>query len=618
VRAGARRPSHLYTVPVRHRASLAAAFLGSFVAFTLYAGDRPVSRAGPAVYHPVATKATAAASDLVMAGPRLPLEAKHSLGPLPAAEKAALATGTDNRDSRLRAKKPAVRVGVSRDLPQAVGFASLPAPTTGGAVVGGGLFEYAAGESVWTASFSSAGAGALRLHLRRAQLPPGSRAYVYSAAGEVHGPYTFDRELPPEGFWTNTVFADEMFLEVRLPAGAHDAALSVDAVVHMEHPGFAPSAGARSDTATTRPKSDACFIDVTCVAPSDFPNVDQASDAIGQLTFMDQGGAFVCSGGLMNSVPSTFVPYLLTANHCFDNQASATSLEAVWQFRTTSCNGLPPDPSQFPRTLGSTLLATSKASDFTFVQLSQDPPANSVFLGWDTTDYSHAGGTVLYRVSNPDGGPQIFTKEQISAVPSPAACDDAPQGLFLYEKDIEGGTGGGSSGSPLYLADLSVVGQLFGCCGLNCNDDCDSTSNSSLDGAFRVTFPSVAPWLQPATPGTPCVVDANTLCLNNGRFKVTADYATSNGQTGSGTGVGLTSDSGYFWFFGATNIEIVVKVLNACAQNPARYWVFAGGLTNVHVVLTVTDSQTGVTKTYENALDTPFNPLQDTNAFVCP
>ncbi|HEX4439844.1 MAG TPA: hypothetical protein VH854_07215, partial [Thermoanaerobaculia bacterium] len=305
---------------MRQRASLGAAlagglaFLAFFSAAALHAGDRPVSRAGPAVYHPPTPKAEAAASDLVIAAPRLPLAAKHALGPLPAAEKSALAAGADNRDTRLRAKKPAVRVGLSRDLPEAVGFASLPAPTTGGAVVGGGLFEYAGGESVWTASFTSAGAGALRLHLRRAQLPPGSRAYVYSAAGEVHGPYTFERELPPEGFWTNTVFADEIFLEVHVPAGAHDAALSVDEVVHLEHPGFAPSSSssaARSDAATARPKSDSCFIDLSCVAPSNFPSVDEASDAIGQLTFMDQGGAFVCSGGLMNASPATFVPYLL-------------------------------------------------------------------------------------------------------------------------------------------------------------------------------------------------------------------------------------------------------------------------------------------------------------------
>ena len=29
-------------------------------------------------------------------------------------------------------------------------------------------------------------------------------------------------------------------------------------------------------------------------------------------------------------------------------------------------------------------------------------------------------------------------------------------------------------------------------------------------------------------------------------------------------GVPLTSDSGYFWFFDADNIELVVKVLDAC------------------------------------------------------
>ena len=58
--------------------------------------------------------------------------------------------------------------------------------------------------------------------------------------------------------------------------------------------------------------------------------------------------------------------------------------------------------------------------------------------------------------------------------------------------------------------------------------------------------------------------------------------------------------------------------LNACSIAPGRFWVFGGGLTNVHVVLTVTDMHTGATKVYENPLDSPFTPLQDTDAFVCP
>ncbi len=79
----------------------------------------------------------------------------------------------------------------------------------------------------------------------------------------------------------------------------------------------------------------------------------------------------------------------------------------------------------------------------------------------------------------------------------------------------------------------------------------------------------------------------------------------------------LTSDSGYFWFFNSANIELVVKVLDACTVND-HYWVFAGGLTNVEVVLTVTDTNTGAQQVYTNPLGTAYVPLQDTGAFECP
>jgi len=80
----------------------------------------------------------------------------------------------------------------------------------------------------------------------------------------------------------------------------------------------------------------------------------------------------------------------------------------------------------------------------------------------------------------------------------------------------------------------------------------------------------------------------------------------------------LTGDTGYFWFFNASNVEMVVKVLDTCSFTD-RFWVFAGGLTNVRVDITVTDTETGVVRTYRNPLNTPFQPIQDTNAFAtCP
>ena len=115
-----------------------------------------------------------------------------------------------------------------------------------------------------------------------------------------------------------------------------------------------------------------------------------------------------------------------------------------------------------------------------------------------------------------------------------------------------------------------------------------------------------------------CAPDPTTLCLNGGRFKVQTQWFTRDGASGPGQAVGLTGDTGYFWFFSSNNVEMLVKVLNACTFN-ARFWTFAGGLTDVNVVMTVTDTQTGTVRTYTNPQGTPFQPIQDTSAFAtCP
>jgi len=144
------------------------------------------------------------------------------------------------------------------------------------------------------------------------------------------------------------------------------------------------------------------------------------------------------------------------------------------------------------------------------------------------------------------------------------------------------------------------------------------------DGAFWIA-------VQPDGWGTPgqvvrlilpdtsaCVANETTLCLNGGRFRVTADWRAANGSNGHGRAVNLTANSGYFWFFDPANIELIVKILNGCSSNQHQ-WAFAAGLTNVEVTTTVRDTQTGTTQTYTNPLGTPFAPVQDTSAFAtCP
>jgi hypothetical protein len=121
----------------------------------------------------------------------------------------------------------------------------------------------------------------------------------------------------------------------------------------------------------------------------------------------------------------------------------------------------------------------------------------------------------------------------------------------------------------------------------------------------------------PATGGS-CTPSASSLCLRAARFRVEVQWTTPDGQSGAGRAVPLTSDTGYFWFFGATNVEVVLKVLDGCGLN-SRFWVFAGGLTSVRTTITVTDTKTGAVKTYSNPQNTPFRPIQDSAAFAtCP
>ncbi|MBZ0090196.1 MAG: hypothetical protein K8H90_07445, partial [Thermoanaerobaculia bacterium] len=101
-----------------------------------------------------------------------------------------------------------------------------------------------------------------------------------------------------------------------------------------------------------------------------------------------------------------------------------------------------------------------------------------------------------------------------------------------------------------------------------------------------------------AASGT-CTASETRLCLQQGRFAVEAAWRDFQGNTGIGTAVPLSADTGYFWFFWDANVEVILKVLDGRPVND-RFWVYYGALSNVEYTLTVTDTATGAVKTYFN------------------
>ena len=111
----------------------------------------------------------------------------------------------------------------------------------------------------------------------------------------------------------------------------------------------------------------------------------------------------------------------------------------------------------------------------------------------------------------------------------------------------------------------------------------------------------------------PCPASATVMCLAGQRFAVEVRWKDFEGHTGQGQAVGLTPDTGYFWFFSDNNVELVVKVLDARGFNN-HFWVFFGALSNVEYTLKVTDTATGATRSYQNPSG-QFASVGDTAAF---
>jgi hypothetical protein len=137
---------------------------------------------------------------------------------------------------------------------------------------------------------------------------------------------------------------------------------------------------------------------------------------------------------------------------------------------------------------------------------------------------------------------------------------------------------------------------------------------SSYNTTYTLTVSCSGGSTPPPPPPAGCSITTSSLCLLSNRFGVEVSWRVpAQGTSGFGHAITMTSDTGHFWFFSSTNVELVVKVLDGRPVN-GKYWVFFGALSDVEYTITVRDTNTGAVRTY-------FNPsgrmasVADTSAF---
>jgi len=214
-----------------------------------------------------------------------------------------------------------------------------------------------------------------------------------------------------------------------------------------------------------------------------------------------------------------------------------------------------------------------------------------------------------------------------------------PAGSVLLRVNLNGDENGRLAEAPdadLYLRagapperdayDCASTGSgLFESCEIAAPEDGTwhaLVSREAGAGPFQLTATSFAGQATECSPGP------HTLCVDDQpgdrRFKIEIDYfSPPRAVLGRGRAIPLAelgvSRGGLFWFFTADNPEVLVKVLDACT--PAlgnRFWVFLTAGTDLGYSLTVTDTASGLQRTYANEDGAPALPVQDVDAFPCP
>jgi hypothetical protein len=276
-----------------------------------------------------------------------------------------------------------VRIGVTKivGVPISLSFLTL-----------GSLERTSEGGVVWTAAVESPGATALRLHFTNFSLPPHSELYIYNLSGEVFGPYTGLGPADEGDFWTNTVSGSVAVVQLRqfgppTESDLRSTHFTIEEVGYLGEKFLLPflqqleQYHEKLNSAMVHCSyNEPCVEDASCYSGS---AINDAKYAVAHMQWVSGAWLYYCSGGLVaDTAPASQIPYFLTANHCISRAKPAKSLECYWQYWTDSCHGACYDPvGVVPRTLGADILSSNKTGDYTLMQLWENPPGGSVFMG---------------------------------------------------------------------------------------------------------------------------------------------------------------------------------------------------------------------------------------------
>lgn len=334
----------------------------------------------------------------------------------------------------------------------------------------------------------STGARALRMGVTTAQLPAGMTLTFFDSNQRFLGELTSSvASAAADQWWSPPSSGESVLIEV---SAKQVADLGVTGWLTRVSHRFSDGVDIVSGTGFEKSlgSSGSCQINITC--DSDWLTT---ASAVARMYYEANGAGFTCSGTLLNNSASNFDPLFLTANHCIDSQAVASTLVTDWFFRSPTCGTTTASTTTISRTGGSDLLTTDVPTDTTLLRLRDAPPSGVQFLGWTPDEVSI--GSSLVGIHHPSGDVKKISRSTVTAHQnctndvngsfscSPRSPSD-PDALYLEIQNSSGVTEPGSSGSMIVLADSRrVVGTLRGG-----SSSCTSPGDTDSYGKFSAAY----------------------------------------------------------------------------------------------------------------------------------
>jgi hypothetical protein len=339
--------------------------------------------------------------------------------------------------------------------------------------------EGAGGGRLWVLDVVSPTAWGVRTHFSNFDLPQGVQMTVYAPNDLDSAPWPYEAKgrRGAGEFWARTAFSNTARVEVYVPRNVIiDEARPMFSIDKIHHWYINMSTGTPSAFQTNE---IGCHRDVSC-------EPGWANPAAGVCRLYFNGG--LCSASILNTFASDWTPYLYTAAHCFNTQATADALETYWFYQTASCNGAAPAiPSGINRADDATLISTGGVADHTFVMIEGAIRRDLWWQGWDPNPVGN--GTTAVGIHHPDGSYKRFSS---STVTSPnLSCNIAGIGAGIRGNWNVGVTEPGSSGSPMFDGAARVRGALS-CATWSC---AAGATNYFYYGPLSVAYPNFSSFL---------------------------------------------------------------------------------------------------------------------------